>query len=55
MLQDLIDGFHCDCRPGYFGDQCDFDHDECASSPCVTGVCHVSICCADILGQVYIV
>ena len=43
VLQDLIDGFHCDCQPGFFGDQCDFEHDECASSPCVNGVCHVSI------------
>ena len=43
LLQDLIDGFHCDCQPGFFGDQCDFEHDECASGPCVNGVCHVSM------------
>jgi len=42
LPQDLVGGYHCNCAPGYFGDQCDFDHDECAEQPCVNGVCHVS-------------
>ncbi|XP_071810204.1 uncharacterized protein [Asterias amurensis] len=31
---DLIDGFRCDCQPGYEGDRCQFDIDECLHHRC---------------------
>ena len=41
-LQDMVNGFMCMCAEGYFGDHCESEHDECSSSPCVNGNCHVS-------------
>jgi hypothetical protein len=32
-----LNSFGCRCKPGYTGDKCDVDIDECCSSPC-TGV-----------------
>ncbi len=29
-----IDGFTCDCVPGFFGDTCQSDVDECTPMPC---------------------
>jgi hypothetical protein len=34
---DLINGLTCDCDPGYSGDTCDGNIDECRSAPCQHG------------------
>ena len=44
LCQDQVNGFMCLCAEGYFGDNCETEHDECSSSPCINGVCHVSHC-----------
>ncbi|XP_070533833.1 uncharacterized protein [Ptychodera flava] len=37
---DLSDGFYCHCTPGFIGDICDEDYNECVSSPCLNnGTC----------------
>ena len=42
-FQDRVNGFDCQCAPGYYGDQCETERDECASNPCQNAVrCHVS-------------
>ena len=39
-----MDAFECNCEPGWSGEICDFDEDECASDPCQNGgVCTDSI------------
>ena len=41
--QDQVNGFHCTCPSGYFGDRCQSDTDDCISQPCMNGsTCHVS-------------
>ena len=41
--QDQVNGFHCTCPSGYFGDQCQSDTDDCISQPCMnSATCHVS-------------
>nr|XP_034326973.1 uncharacterized protein LOC105329357 isoform X6 [Crassostrea gigas] len=35
----LINGYVCNCTPGYTGSRCDTNVNECASSPCVNGTC----------------
>lgn len=32
---DLIDGFNCECKPGYRGNICEIDIFECESNPCM--------------------
>lgn len=34
---DIVGGFTCDCRPGFHGDRCETEVDECASQPCRNG------------------
>ncbi|XP_078574438.1 uncharacterized protein LOC144860857 [Branchiostoma floridae x Branchiostoma japonicum] len=34
---DEINGYNCDCVPGYEGDDCENEIDECASGPCQNG------------------
>ena len=36
---DTSDSFTCDCAAGYTGSTCHEDVDECASDPCIHGVC----------------
>lgn len=36
---DQINGYKCQCQPGYTGIDCDVDIDECQSSPCINGTC----------------
>ncbi|CAH1800248.1 unnamed protein product [Owenia fusiformis] len=39
----LRDGFHCNCRPGYAGKQCDEGVNACASQPCKNqGTCSIA-------------
>ena len=45
LFQDLVNGYHCDCAPGYYGNQCEAEHDECMSQPCIHGNCVVCITC----------
>jgi hypothetical protein len=40
---DGINGFRCRCAPGFYGALCQFDYDECASSPCVAGATCVNL------------
>ena len=40
-----MNGYHCDCVPGYYGNQCEAEHDECMSQPCIHGNCVVCITC----------
>jgi len=41
--QDEINGYHCNCEPGYTGTSCDTDIDECATNPCNHGRCQDKI------------
>ena len=34
---DQINGYKCQCQPGYTGRDCDVDIDECQSFPCING------------------
>ena len=43
FVQDQIAGYRCSCAPGFHGDLCQTERDECSSSPCVRGTCHVSV------------
>ena len=44
MSQDMVNGYQCDCAPGWTGDRCETEIDECSSNPCQNnGTCFVSI------------
>ena len=34
---DDVGSYTCDCRPGFEGDRCEAEVDECASQPCQNG------------------
>ena len=43
-FQDMVNGYHCDCAPGWTGDRCGTEIDECSSNPCQNnGTCFVSL------------
>ena len=44
MSQDMVNGYQCDCVPGWTGDRCGTEIDECSSNPCQNnGTCFVSV------------
>lgn len=34
---DEVNGYSCQCTPGYTGNNCENQVDECASNPCMNG------------------
>lgn len=34
---DMLDGFHCECPPGFTASQCEVDINECEPDPCQNG------------------
>ena len=48
VFQDLVDGYQCTCTPGWTGDRCRMEINECGPSPCENNAtCYVSssVCC----------
>lgn len=44
IVQDLVNGFKCECVDGYSGHRCEVNIDECAPRPCQNGgTCYVSV------------
>ena len=41
--QDQLGGYYCDCVAGYYGENCETEHDECAAQPCFHGNCVVCV------------
>lgn len=37
--RDLFNHYSCDCAPGWQGENCQDDDDECISKPCIHGTC----------------
>lgn len=39
ICYDLFGGYSCVCIPGYSGDDCEINIDDCLSEPCLHGTC----------------
>lgn len=37
QCEDLDAGYECHCNPGYVGEHCETDVNDCQSSPCLNG------------------
>ena len=43
IMQDLFDDYFCLCDRGYFGQNCDWEINECAPGPCQNGATCVDL------------
>ena len=37
FIQDLVNGYLCVCEPGWTGERCSVNIDDCATDPCQNG------------------
>ena len=43
LFQDRVNGYYCECLDGFNGTNCEIEVNECASNPCVHGMCQVPL------------